>query len=154
MLKQLLFVPSVCLCIIAVFSAVQLHADPCLVLYPNNPCTYLYDPDEYYTVVPGHPLYDPEYDRGGEVLLEVGTDEVDLSIYQAPYLTGFEVAYDGNDGYIFSATVFTLVVDGFSNTPTTYVNILVVFDRMVPDGCEPEIYVDGRGVIRSCLLCG
>lgn len=132
------------ICSIVALTTGAVHADPCLVVYPDSPCIYRYDPNEYYTVGPGDSLYDPEYDRGGEVLLDVWTDEIDPSIYQAPGLAGFEPAYDGNDGYVFTGTDFTLILDGFSNTPTTYVNILVVFDDVVPPGCPPEIYIDGE----------
>lgn len=132
------------ICSIVALTTGALHADQCLVVYPDVPCIYRYDPSEYYTVGPGDLLYDPEYDRGGEVLLETGTDEVDLSIYQAPNLTGFEPSYDGNEGYVFAGTGFTLFVDGFSNTPTTYVNILIVFDDVEPPGCSPEIHIDGE----------
>lgn len=120
-----------------------LRADPCLVVYSSGPCTYHYDPVEYYTVVPGDPLYDPLYDRGGKVLLEVGSKEIDLSIYQAPQLTGFVATYDGNEGYFIDETDFTLIIDGFSNSPTTYPNILVIFDKFEPTGCPPEIYANG-----------
>jgi len=130
--------------IVVSFLQGQANGDPCLVVYPDVPCIYRYDPNEYYTVGPGEPYYDPEYDRGGKVLLEVGTNEVDLSIYQAPMLVGFEVSTDGNEGYIFTGTEFNLIVDGFSNSPTTFVNILVVFDQIVPDGCIPDIWVDGN----------
>ncbi len=119
-------------------------ADPCLVVYPAISCVYHYDVAEYYTVGPGHPLYDPLYDRGGEVLLEVGTDEIDESIYQAPNLTGFEPSVDGNEGYFFTGMEFDLIVDGFSNRPTTYENILVVFDHFVPVSCAPSITVNGE----------
>ena len=121
-----------------------LHADPCLVVYPDGACTYHYDPAEYYTVGPGDPLYNPVYDRGGKVLLEVGTNDIDLSIYQAPNLTGFVATYDGNEGYFISTTDFNLVIDGFSNAPTTYVNIIVVFDKIAPAGCSPEININGE----------
>lgn len=118
-------------------------ADPCLVVYPTGPCVYHYDTAEYYEVGPADPLYDPAYDRGGSVLLEMGTDEIDESIYQAPGLEGFEPSTGGDDGYFFTGTDFDLVVDGFGNTPTTYVNVLVVFDDAVPEGCEPEIEIFG-----------
>jgi len=118
-------------------------ADPCLVVYPDGPCVYYYDPTEYYTVGPGHPLYDPAYDRGGRVLLEMGTHQVDLSIYQAPGLTVFVPSTNGQDGYFFEGTSFTLTIDGFSNAPTTYSNILVVFDKTVPSGCVPTIFIEG-----------
>ena len=119
-----------------------LQADPCLVVYPDNPCTYHYDPAEYYTVGPGDPLYNPLYDRGGEVLLEMGTNQIDMSIYQAPHLTGF-VLDPTNQGYYFDGTEYDLIIDGFSNKPTTYVNILVVFDKPVPSACTPQIWIDG-----------
>jgi len=128
--------------IVAASSTISV-ADPCLVVYPNVSCVYRYDPVEYYTAGPGDPYYDPEYDRGGKVLLELGTNEVDLSIYQAPDLAGFEEATDGNEGYIFTGTEFILYIDGFSNNPVTYVNILVVFDKIVPEGCLPQIWVNG-----------
>jgi hypothetical protein len=131
-----------------------LRADPCLVVYSGGPCTYHYDPAEYYTVGPGDPLYDPLYDRGGKVLLTVGSNDLDLSIYQAPHLTGFIATYDGDEGYFIDGTDFTLVIDGFSNSPTTYQNILVVFDKFLPSGCTPMIYADGTLVTGGMYSAG
>ena len=119
------------------------HADPCLVVYPSGPCMYHYDPAEYYTVGPGDPLYNPLWDRGGKVLLEIGSNEIDYSIYQAPDLLGFQMSTGGNDGFVFIGTEFDLILDGFSPAPTTYVNIIVIFDRVDPSGCVPRIWVDG-----------
>ncbi|HUV36247.1 MAG TPA: hypothetical protein VMX58_04825 [Patescibacteria group bacterium] len=119
-------------------------ADPCLVVYPGNDCIYMYDPSEYYTVGLGHPLYDPEYDRGGEVLLEIGTNEIDHSIYQAPNLIGFMPSFDGMEGYFFSGSSFTLILDGFSNDQTIYENIKLVFGFVEKKGdCVPTVIVDG-----------
>jgi hypothetical protein len=130
------------------------NADPCLVVYPSGPCMYHYDMTEYYTVGPGHPLYDAEYDRGGYVLLETGTDEIDHSIYQAPGLMGFEASTDGNDGYVFLDTEFDLLIDGFSNTPITYVNIILVFDKFVPSSCVPFIMVNGMPIAGNTYNAG
>jgi hypothetical protein len=129
-------------------------ADPCLVVYPTGPCVYHYDMTEYYTVGPGDPYYDAEYDRGGEVLLEMGSNEIDHSIYQAPGLMGFEVSTEGNDGYVFLDTEFDLVIDGFSNTPTTYLNIILVFDQFVPDTCVPDIMVNGMPITGNTFSAG
>jgi hypothetical protein len=104
---------------------------------------YHYDPAEYYLVGPGNPLYDPAYDRGGKVLLGIGTNQVDLSIYQAPGLIGFVPSTNGQEGYFFEGTSFTLIIDGFSHAPVTYSNILVVFDSAVPSACIPTIRVQG-----------
>jgi len=116
--------------------------DPCLVVYPSGPCVYYYDPSAYYTVGPGDPLYSPIYDRGGKVLLRIDNNLIDLSVYQAPGLTGF-VACSTDQGFYFDGTTFELIIDGFSHVPTTYVNILVVFDRAMPTGCSPTIHVEG-----------
>jgi len=137
----------------AIALAGAVHADPCLVVYPGTPCTYHYDPTEYYTAGPGDPYYDAFYDRGGEVLLEVGTNEIDLSIYQAPFLAGF-VSDSMNQGYYFDGTEFDLYIDGFSNRPTTYVNILVVFDKPVPSGCTPQIWIDGSPLAGTVYSAG
>lgn len=131
-----------------------LVADPCLVVYPEAPCMYRYDPSEYYTIGSDHPLYDARYDRGGEVLLEIGTNEVDLSIYQAPQITGFVASSNGDEGYFFGGTTFPLIIDGFSNEPTTYPDVLVIFDNVVPAGCVPELRVDGMIVTGGVYHAG
>jgi hypothetical protein len=118
-------------------------ADPCLIIYPDAPCTYHYDPSEYYTVGPGDPLYDPNYDRGGEVLIDALTHEIAYDVYQAPNLTGF-LLDSANQGYYTLSQDFNLIVDGWSNQPTTYVNILLVFDRIEPPGCTPTLLIDGN----------
>jgi hypothetical protein len=122
--------------------ASPLQADPCLVVYQNGYVEYHYDTNEYYTVTPGHPLYDPAYDRGGEVLLEVGTNMIDHTIYQAPNLTAFKMSTNGQEGYFSIGSDFDLVVDGFNNIPTFYTNILLVFEPN-PGSCSPIITIDG-----------
>lgn len=117
-------------------------ADPCLMVYPGSTCVYHYDPAEYYTVGPGDPLYDAMYDRGGEVLLTVGSNEIDHTVYQAPNLVGF-VMDPENQGWYTMDTDFDLIVDGFLNTPVTYINILLVFDRVDPSFCQPVLTVNG-----------
>ena len=131
-------------CLLLFFGLTPANADPdpCLIVYTTAPTTYHYDINEYYTVSFGDPLYDPLYDRGGEVLIDINTDGIALEIYQAPNLTGFEPSTDGNDGYFSVGSQFDLVIDGWSNMPTTYENILLVFEPD-PDWCTPIIYVGG-----------
>lgn len=124
-------------------AAAPVQADPCLTVYQTGVVEYHYDPSEYYTVTPGHPLYDPAYDRGGQVLIDANTNEIDQTIYQAPGLAGFVMSTDGKDGYFSIGHDFNLIVDGWSNTPTTYTNILVVIEPE-PPYCTPTITIDGN----------
>ena len=137
---------SLFLCLAGVASA-----DPCLVVYPDAPCVYHYDTSEYYTVTSGHPLYDPAYDRGGEVLIETTTNTIDLSIYQAPNLAGFTPSVGGEEGYFFNFMTFTLFVDGFNNSPITYANILLVYEPQ-PAACAPIVTVDGNPALSHMTL--
>ncbi|UCG50709.1 MAG: hypothetical protein JSW58_10925 [Candidatus Latescibacterota bacterium] len=137
---------------VALFPAAG-HAtpDPCLIVYPEGPCEYHYESSEYYTVGPGDSLYDPMYDRGGEVLIDAITHEIAWEVYQAPGLTGFVLDED-NQGYYAIGTDFNLIVDGFSDEPTTYVNILLVFDQFEPEWCVPNIWVDGNPILYDAGL--
>jgi hypothetical protein len=121
-------------------------ADPCLIVYPDAPCTYHFDPNEYFTVGPGHALYDPLFDRGGLVLIERGTLEIAHDVYQASQLTGFAVDLE-NQGYFTVGRELNIVVDGFSHAPTTYKNVLVIFNRFEPSWCQPSFFVNGNPVL-------
>lgn len=120
-------------------------ADPCLVVYPTGSCTYHYDISEYYLVTAGHPLYQSAFDRGGAVLIETNTDEIAYNIYQAPGLTAFAVSSGGQEGYFFEGNTFDLVVDGFHNDPTTFVNVRLVVESL-PTACPPNVTIDGAPI--------
>ena len=123
------------------------HADPCLMVYPaGGVVSYHYGPTEYYTVGPGDALYDPAYDRGGEVLIDINTDVIAYDVYQVPGLAGFQMDSE-HQGYFIIDKDFVLRVDGFNNVPTTYTNILLVFDLIEPPGCTPTITIDGNPVL-------
>ena len=120
-------------------------ADPCLAVYPVGASKYHYDVNEYYTVTYGDPLYDPAYDRGGEVLIDLNTDEIALEIYQTQNLVGFEQSSNGEEGYFFIGSYFNLTIDGFTNIPVTYENIILVFEPD-PGYCTATISVNGNPV--------
>jgi hypothetical protein len=144
--KVLAVVVGAVWCVAVLMAATAVYADPCLMVYPESACTYHYDPVEYYTVGPGDPLYDPVFDRGGEVLIVAGRDEIEYNVYQAPNLLGF-VADSENQGYFTLGTELDVVVDGFSNAPTTFVDILLVFDRVDPSSCQPTVVVEGQAAV-------
>lgn len=117
-------------------------ADRCLVVYPEALASYHYDINEYFTVSFGDPLYDPLYDRGGETLIDSNDLEIAYDIYQAPNLIAFESSTNGQEGYFTIGSKFKLILDGFYNSPTTYENIILVFEPD-PGFCIPQIRVDG-----------
>ena len=138
--------------VLVVLSATVL-ADPCLIVYPNVSAKYHYDVNEYYTVTYGHALYNPMYDRGGKVLIDINNDEIAMNIYQIPDLAGFKVSTSGEEGYFFIGSNFELIIDGFNNAPTTYQNIILVFDTD-PAGCATSITVDGNPVTGDTYAIG
>ena len=147
MRANLLLWGSVCIFVMAaMLTPTLVLADPCLIVYPDGATVYHYEATEYYTVSLGDPLYDPLFDRGGEVLIDANTDEIALEVYQAPGLIGF-VLDNVDQGYFIAFNDYTLIVDGFANTPTTYTNIILVFDTILPDGCVPVITVDANPVL-------
>lgn len=128
-------------------------ADPCLTVYPDASVVYHYGPTEYYTVGPMDPLYDPAYDRGGEVLIDLLTGEIAYNIYQAPGLIGF-VEDAMNQGYFTMEHDFNIVIDGFNNMPVTYENVILVFDWVEPEGCMPVLMVDGMAPAYDAVFGG
>ncbi|MFA4947404.1 MAG: hypothetical protein WC674_02710 [Candidatus Krumholzibacteriia bacterium] len=62
--------------------------------------------------------------------------------------------YDGDEGYVFGGTTFSLIIDGFSNQPTTYPDVLVIFNKVVPTGCVPSLSVNGMPVTESMYHAG
>ena len=147
-----LMVSSVTLFVFLILPLTAL-ADPCVIVYPSGPTTYHYDINEYYTVGYGHPLYDPMYDRGGEVLIDINSNGIPYDIYQTPDLVGFQPSIDGKEGYFFVGSYFDLVIDGFNNEPRTYNNVILVFDPD-PDACDPTITVDGDPVTGDTYALG
>jgi hypothetical protein len=131
--------------------AAPVFADPCLVVYPTATCFYHYDVNEYYVVGPGDLYYDAAYDIGGQVLIEVGTNEVAYTVYQAPGLIGFTPSTDSKEGFFFVGHDFDVVVDGFNFAPVTYVNILLVFEPD-PGSCSPVVTVDGNPALYDAGL--
>ena len=148
-LKHAIAATAIVLLACLLISPVAVYADTCLMAYTTGPCMYHYSSLDKYTVGLGHPLYDPLFDLGGEVLIKIDPvdgDGIALDVYQAVGLTGF-VLDEVNQGYFSLDANYDLVIDGYNRTPTTYTNILLVFDGFQPAGCTPSITVDGQPVL-------
>ena len=66
-----------------------------------------------------------------------------MTQHQASSLTGF-VMDPEEQGYFTNGTNFGVVVDGFSNMPTVFENVIVVFDQTVPTWCQPAVFIGGN----------
>lgn len=127
-------------------------ADICLIVYPQEPCVYHYKASRYYTVGPGHELYDPEYDRGGEVLIEEETGQIPLEIYRGN-IVGFEATSGSHYGFEITSSPCHLVVEALSDEPAVYENITLAF-LFLPDGCHPDVTINGTVVPNKRHLLG
>jgi hypothetical protein len=139
---------------VLMIGSVDVRADVCLMSYPTAPCEYHYSSTDHYTVEFGDPLYDSDYDLGGEVLIKIDPSDGDgiaLDIYQAPGLTGL-VHDEISQGFFNIGGDYDLVIDGYNKSPTTYSNILLVFDTLLPEDCTPHITVDGNPVMYDAGL--
>ncbi len=149
----LLRVSWVLVCLLMLPSVTYSNPDPCLIVYTTSPTIYHYDVNESYTVTAGHPLYDPLYDRRGEVLIDINSNEIALDIYQAPNLMGFEPSSDGQDGFFSVGAEFEIVVDGWNNQPITYENVLLIFEPE-HEWCSLTVFVDGDSVAGDSYSLG
>ncbi|MBN2170802.1 MAG: hypothetical protein JW819_05745 [Candidatus Krumholzibacteriota bacterium] len=116
--------------------------DICLIAYPQEESVYHYKDSRYFTVGPGHELYDPAFDIDGEVLINSETGEIAWDVYRAN-VVGFEPSHNDWYGFEIHTSPYHLVIEALSEEPAVYVNILLAF-AYVPAGCHPMVRVNGE----------
>ena len=130
-------------CIVAsavILSAVAIDpvfAEPLLLVYPNSPTVFRYDPACYEELTPSDPNYDPAYDIGGKMLWDKVEQRVPIEIYRAPQLNGFETSPYALNEFVTMRNYFNLVVDGFFAAPRQLNNLYL---RIIPD--PPQTIVE------------
>ena len=135
------FLAATLLVMVAV-PAVAYDYDICLIAYPQEESVYHYKDSRYFTVGPGHELYDPAYDIDGEVLICAETGEIAYEVYRAN-VVAFEASHDHWYGFEIQTSPYHLVIEALSPEPAVYENILLAF-AFVPVGCHPMVRVNGN----------
>lgn len=112
------------------FTPVHVLGEPLLLIYPNSPTVFRYDPSCYEELHPGDPNYDPSYDIGGKMLWDKAEQRIPIEVYRAPKLNGFEVSPLGFNEFVTMANQFNVIVDGFFIAPRQLNNLYL---RIIPD---------------------
>jgi len=121
--------------------ATEVLADPCLTVYPAGETYFYFDPAYHTLVDETHREFDPSIAIYGLVLIERKAAKVAYDIHQAPHLRGFIPASSDPRGFMVSSRSFQLIVDGFSNRPTTFDNVTLIVETQLD--CPAGIWIDG-----------
>lgn len=108
----------------------QSAPEPLLLVYPNKPAEFHYNPAEYETLLPSDPNFDSDYAVGGYTLWDKVEGRIAYEVYQAPQLTGFQASTSGMNEFVLVVNEFTLIIDGFNEYPRQFNNVHV---RFIPD---------------------
>lgn len=108
----------------------QSAPEPLLLVYPNQPAEFFYNPAEYKALPPSDPNFDSNYAIGGYTLWDNVEDRIAYEIYRAPYLTGFQPSSNGRNEFVLMKNEFLLIIDGFHEYPRQFKQLYV---RFIPD---------------------
>lgn len=101
--------------------------EPLLLVYPNKPAVFRYDPGRYELVSSQDPQFDDLYAISNVMLWDKLDGRIPIEVYRAPQLTGFEPSPFGTNEYVVVANEFNVIIDGFSEFPRTYSNLYIRF---------------------------
>jgi hypothetical protein len=113
--------------------------EPLLLVYPDLPTVFRYDPGRYEVVYPGHPAFDGKYDVSGGMLWDKIEDRIPHEVYRAPGLQGFEPSPFGMNEFVILRNDFNVFVDGFGHSPRTLHNLYI---RFVPYPSHSPVQIE------------
>jgi hypothetical protein len=125
-----LFICSVVVSAQLCFATALSYAEPLLLVYPNKPAEFRYNPAEYELLTPSSPQYDPDFDVGGVMLWDKIEQRIAHEVYRAPNITRFRTSSSGMNEFVILVNEFTLVVDGYCEYPRQLNELYV---RFIPD---------------------
>jgi len=105
-------------------------AEPLLLVYPNKPAEFRYNPAEYELVTPGDPRFDTDFDIGGVMLWDKIEERIAYEVYRAPNITSFQTSSSGMNEFVLLVNEFTLIVDGYCEYPRQLNELYI---RFFPD---------------------
>jgi hypothetical protein len=123
----------------------SMAAEPSLLVYPNEPAVFRYDPARYEIVHPSDPNFDTVFSVAGEMLWDKVEGRIPEEVYRAPALIGFEVSPFGTNEFVLMTNEFTVIVDGYNEFPRTFSNLYM---RFIPEPSHSSVLllIDGEEV--------
>jgi hypothetical protein len=129
-------------------TAMLSYAEPLLLVYPNKPAQFHYNPSDYSALSPGHPDYDANYAVGGVTLWDNAEERIAYEVFRAPWLAGFQESANGMNEFVLMTNEFNLIVDGYGEYPRQLNKIHVQFAPSPPNATamiemawEPLVYL-------------
>lgn len=131
--------------IVAIGAGTPRASEPLLLVYPDEPAVFRYDPVRYELVTAPDPKFNNVYAISNTMLWDRVEGRIPYEIYRAPQLTGFAPSPYGFNEYALTTGDFDLVVDGISRIVRTYSNLYVRFIP-VPASSVVEVAIDSQPV--------
>jgi len=117
-------------------------AEPGLLVYPDVPTEFRYNPAEYEPITSGHPQFNPQFQIGGLSLWDKIEQRIAYEVFRAPQLTGFSSSSNGENEFVLMANEFKVIVDGFFTQPRYLGKVCV---RFVPDPPHSTALIEMAG---------
>jgi len=118
------------------------QAEPDLLLYPDAPTEFRYDPVQFEAITSGHPDFDSDYQVGGVSLWDRVENRIAYEVFRAPVLTGISPSPNGRNEFLLMTNEFKVVVDGFSAYPRYLGSVYV---RFIPDPPHATALIEMAG---------
>jgi hypothetical protein len=148
--KGIVLILLYCAVLATVLSApAHLRAEPDLLLYPNAPAEFRYNPVQYEAITSGHPDYDSEYQVGGVSLWDRGESRIAYEVFRAPNLTGISRSTNGRNEFVLMTNEFKVIVDGFSSYPRYLGEVCI---RFIPDPPHSTALIEMAGTEIDYLI--
>jgi hypothetical protein len=132
---------------LVVFASTE--AEPDLLVYPNVPAEFRFNPAEYEVMSAAHPQFDPDYQIGGVSLWDKLEQRVAYEVFRAPQLTGFSSSSSGHNEFVLMTNEFNVIVDGFCSYPRFLGKVYV---RFYPDPPQSTAMIELGGEIIDGLI--
>ncbi len=135
--------------VLTAISAADTRAEQLLLVYPNSPAIFRFDPAQYELITPSSPEFNSFYAIGNEMLWDTSEQRIPIEVYRAPILVGFEPSTDGMNAFVTKRNEFHVIIDGFCDYPRYLSNLKL---RFFPDP-QSTLRAVIDGVLEQHLVC-
>lgn len=134
--------------IVGIGAGTPAAGEPLLLIYPDTPTIFRYDPARYELMGPADPSFDTLYSISNQMLWDKVEERVPEEIYRAPGLAGFEPSPYGTNEFFVMQNEFNIIIDGYSDSPRVYNNL---YARFFPTPSNSSVSIRLAGVDETSL---